>query len=202
MDGQRKVLVLNKGLQPVGIVGIEKAITLLFSCNKGTDTPKAEIIDHETWQHYTWADWSELKPKEGENTILTAHKVFRVPIIIKLTKFNKLPHNKVSFSRKTLWRRDDYQCQYCGCRGKEMTIDHIHPKSRGGKTTWDNCCLACVKCNAKKADRTLKEAGMKFFYPAFKPSKPQFNFFKSDIVKCKTWQEFFEAAYWSVELQN
>jgi len=199
---QRKVLVQNKGRQPLGLVTMQRAITLLFSCNRGTNEPKAKIIDPETWQWHTWEEWSKMKPKDGEDTLLSAHAAFRAPLVIVLTKYNKLPQHKVSFSRKTLWRRDDYQCQYCGCRNGEMTIDHIVPKSKGGTTSWENCCLACVKCNAKKADMTPKQAGMKFFHPGFKPAKPQYNFFKNDIVKCKTWQQFFEAAYWNVPLEN
>lgn len=199
MLAQRKVLVLNKSWRPVGIVGMQRAVTLLFSCNKGTNEPKAKIIDPNDFSQYTWADWSKLKPKDGEDTLLSAHAAFRVPEIILLTKFDKLPHHKVSFSRKTLWRRDDYQCQYCGVRTSELTIDHILPKSRGGKTSWENCVLACVKCNMKKADRTTEECGMKL---RCKPTKPRYNFFKNDIVRCKTWQQFLDAAYWNVELQE
>jgi len=202
MLAQKKVLVLNKSKSPICLVTMQRAMGLLFSCNKGTKEPKAKIIDPETWQFYSWKDWSELKPKEGEDTLLTAHRAFRAPVVIMLTKFNKLPHHKVSFSRKTLWRRDDFQCQYCGARDCELTIDHITPKSKGGVTCWENCCLACVKCNTKKSNRTLKEAGMKFFYPDFKPTKPKYNFFKNDIIKCKTWAQFFEEMYWGVELQN
>jgi len=199
---QKKVMVLNKSMMPIGLVSIKRAIKLVSTCYSGTDQPKARIIDPDTWQHYNWADWRKLMPKEGEDVLLTAGKANRAPILIVLTRFNKLrPHN-VSFSRKMLWRRDDYQCQYCGCRNGEMTIDHIMPKSKGGVTNWENCCLACVKCNAKKAARTMKEAGMKFFHPNFKPSKPRHNFFRNDIIKCKTWKELFENAYWNVELQN
>lgn len=202
MLNQKKVLVLNKGLQPVGIIGMQRAISLLFSFNEGTQIPKARIIDPESFMHYDWSDWSEMKPKEGEDTLLSAHSAFRAPVVIVLTKFNKLPNHKISFSRKMLWRRDDFQCQYCGVKTSELTIDHIKPKSKGGLTTWDNCCLACVKCNMKKADRTPEQAGMKFFVPGFKPAKPKYNFFKNDIIKCKTWQQFIDAAYWNVELQT
>jgi 5-methylcytosine-specific restriction endonuclease McrA len=199
---QKKVLVLNKGWKPVGIIGMQRAVSLLFSNYKGTNEPKARIIDPNDFQQYTWEDWSKLKPKEGEGTVLSSTATFRAPLVILLTKFDRLPMHKVSFSRKTMWRRDDFTCQYCGIKSPELTIDHIHPKSRGGKTTWDNCCLACVKCNMRKANRTPAEAKMNFFFPNYKPTKPKYNFFKNDIVKCKTWQQFLDAAYWSVELEN
>lgn len=199
---QKRVLVLNKGWKPVGIIGVQRAVSLLFSNNKGTNEPKARIIDPRDFQQYTWADWSKLKPEEGEDTLLSSTSTFRAPLVILLTKFDKLPMQKVSFSRKTLWRRDDFQCQYCGIKTSELTIDHIHPKSRGGKTSWENCCLACVKCNMKKADRTPAEAKMNFFHADYKPTKPKYNFFKNDVINCKTWQQFLDTAYWNVELQD
>lgn len=204
MTKHKRVLVLNKTLQPVGIIGMQRAMNLLCSCNEGTNIPKARVIDHdpESFMHYDWIEWAELPLPDGEDVIRSAKQSFRAPVVIVLTKFNKLPNHKISFSRKMLWRRDDFQCQYCGTRSNELTIDHIHPKSRGGKTTWENCCLACVKCNMKKADRTPKEAGMKFFFKDFKPLKPKYNFFKNDIMSCEAWQHFLEPEHYNDGQQN
>lgn len=199
---QRKVLLLNKGWKALKLVSLEKAYKLLCSFNRGTKTPKAIVIDHQDYAQYTWDDWIKLKPHENEDTIVTAKGVLRVPLVIALTKYDKRTFLGVGFSRKRLWERDDNQCQYCGCRNGEMTVDHIIPKCQGGQSTWENCCLACVKCNMKKAGRTPQQAGMKFFNPNFKPARPKTNFFKKDIIKCRTWQELIDTAYWNVELQD
>lgn len=195
----RRVLVLNRSWVAVGIVTMPRAMTLLFSEYKPGE-PKAKIIDPEDYQQYTWADWSALRPKEGEDVIFGTSKSFRVPKVIRLEKYDKIPNHKIAFSRRTIYKRDENTCQYCGkkCNTCDLSIDHINPKSRGGKTTWENCVLACIKCNTKKANRTPDEAKMTLIK---KPNKPLVNFFKGDIY-CKSWQNFLDAAYWSVELEN
>jgi 5-methylcytosine-specific restriction endonuclease McrA len=159
---QREVLVLNKGWTAVGIVSLERAIVMLFSAYKD-GTPKAKIIDPQDFQQFTWADWSVMKPKDGEERLAATSQDFRIPEVILLTRYEKMPQQKANFSRRTLFRRDNFQCQYCGGKpgSSELTLDHIQPKSRGGKTTWENIVCACVTCNARKADRTPDEAGMK-----------------------------------------
>jgi 5-methylcytosine-specific restriction endonuclease McrA len=85
---------------------------------------------------------------------------------------------------------------YCGDTPgtEELTIDHILPKSMGGKTSWENCVLACVKCNSYKANRTPEQARMKFYRPDYKPFKPKFNLFKGD-VRVDSWQAFLGEMY-------
>ena len=84
-----------------------------------------------------------------------------IPEVILLSTYGKVPRIEVSFSRKNLYRRDGHACQYCGTHrpSSELSIDHVLPRSRGGRTTWENCVLACVRCNSKKADRTPREVG-------------------------------------------
>lgn len=195
----RRVLVLNKSWVAVGIVTMPRAMTLLFSEYKPGE-PKAKIIDPEDYQQYTWKDWANLRPKDGEDVIFGTSSAFRVPKVIRLEKYDKIPNHKVAFSRRTIYKRDENICQYCGKKhnSNNLSIDHIKPKSRGGKTTWENCVLACIECNSKKANRTPEEARMKLIK---KPTKPLVNFFKSDVC-CKTFEQFFSHAYWNVELEN
>lgn len=196
----KKVLVLNRGWSPIGVVSLERALIMLFSVYKDGE-PKAKIIDPTSdFQTFTWEDWSRLRPKNGEDSIRSTNVIFRVPEVILLSKYDKLPQHKIHFSRRTLYRRDTNQCQYCGCTPgtEELTIDHVMPRSRGGKTTWENCVLACVKCNSKKADRTPEECGMKLRKSPKKPASP---LFKGDI-KIKSWQSFLGEAYWNCTLDN
>lgn len=199
----RKVLVLNRGWSAIGVVTLERAIVMLFSAYKDGQ-PKAKIIDPtKDFQSFTWEDWGKLKPQNGEETIRGTNMIFRIPEVILLSKYDKLPQHKIHFSRRTIYKRDDNRCCYCGGRpGTELlTIDHIVPRSRGGKTTWTNCCLACVKCNSKKANRTPDEAGMKFFDSNYAPTKPKITLFRGD-VRIKSWESFIGSAYWETTLEN
>jgi 5-methylcytosine-specific restriction endonuclease McrA len=82
-----------------------------------------------------------------------------------------VPCHEAPFTRRNLFLRDDFTCQYCGrhCASDHLSIDHVLPRSRGGATNWENCVLACVSCNARKADRTLKEAGLHLLRAPVRP---------------------------------
>ena len=197
----RPVLVLNKSWQAIHVTNVERAIVMLFSADG--DRNKARVIDpNKDFETFTWEDWSQLKPVDGELTIRSGRDAFRVPEVILLSDYDKLPQSTVQFSRRQLYKRDNYMCQYCGARPgtEELSIDHIIPQSRGGATTWTNCTLACVDCNSKKADRTPKEAGM---FLRRKPAKPQFNLIRCDKALVPlSWKNFISAAYWNVEMEN
>ncbi len=99
------------------------------------------------------------------------HPLPAVIRILKMIRRNRT--TTVSFSKKNILRRDDYTCQYCGHSGNLLTVDHIHPKSRGGKSSWTNVVVACKPCNLKKGNQSLKAVGMQLIKP---PSKPDFIF--------------------------
>lgn len=197
----RKCLVLNKNWTPVGTVTLQRAIIMLFS-EYDDGTPKARIIDHETFQAFTWSDWSQLRPLATDDQIAGANLFFKVPEVILLSKYEKLPRPKIHFSRRTLYKRDKMTCQYCGDKpGSDLlTVDHILPRSKGGTTTWENCTLCCVDCNRRKADRTPQQAGMKL---RSVPHKPTTNVFRYDtVVPIKSWEAFLGESFWNVELDN
>lgn len=198
---QRKVLVLNKSWTPVGVVSLQRAITLLFGVYS-SGAPKAVVVDTDSFATFTWDDWSKLAPEDGEDVIHSARdRKFKIPEVVVLTQYDKLPRHRVTFSRRTLYKRDSYRCQYCGDTPptEELTIDHILPRSRGGETTWTNCVISCLPCNAKKADRLPEECGMKL---RKQPVKPKYQLFKGTFIPCDSWKKFISAAYWNVEMQN
>jgi len=205
----KKVLVLNKSWTAVQIVSLRRAITMLFGEND--QEPKARIIDpFAGFQTYSWADWSQMKPSEDEETIRSARSEFRIPEVIFLSEYDKTPNHRLSFSRRHVYRRDNHQCQYCGSKPgtEELTIDHVLPKSQGGGTTWENCVLACVGCNSRKANRTPEQAKMVLqgWKPVSKrraPYKPKYGLFKGDkMIVPTSWKHFLSEAYWSVTLDN
>jgi 5-methylcytosine-specific restriction endonuclease McrA len=196
-----KCLVLNKNWTPVGTVTLQRAIIMLFSTYKD-NTPKARIVEPETYQTFTWEDWSKIRPLATDEQIAGANLTFRVPEIILLSKYERLPKPKLHFSRRTLYKRDRLMCQYCGCQpgSEELTIDHVLPRAQGGLTTWENCVLACVECNRHKADRTPKQAKMTLLS---EPKKPSHTLFRYDTLKpVKSWVAFLGESYWNVELEN
>jgi len=198
----RKVLVLNTGWTPIHITSLKQAIVMLFTVYDNGN-PKARVVDPtRDFQQFDWNEWSKLVPREGEGTIASTCDKFCIPEVILLTEYDKFPNHKVHFSRRQIYRRDSYECQYCGCRPgtEELSIDHVVPRSRGGETTWTNCVLSCVKCNSKKADHPLEQTSLKL---RKQPKKPQFNLFRGDRKHIPTsWSNFISEAYWETEMDN
>ncbi len=190
------VLVLNRAWQPINFIPLPQAINKILN-------EKARIIDaREGYVPKTWEEWKLCRPTEGDETITTVSYVVRLPRVIVVNEYNKVPNHKTAFSRKQIYKRDDCTCQYCGCRPgtSELSIDHVTPKCQGGTTTWENCVLACVKCNARKAGRTPQQANMKLLKKPIKPTLS--NLRRAGIMRCKTWADFLSVAYWNVELEQ
>jgi 5-methylcytosine-specific restriction endonuclease McrA len=131
----RRVLLLNVTYEPLTTVGLRRAVCLVLG-------EKAEIVHHDT----------------GGKRIHSARVEVVTPSVIRLRRYVRIPQrNRVPLTRAALMRRDNYKCAYCGRHGE--TIDHVHPRSRGGQHTWENCVAACQMCNHRKADRLLSELG-------------------------------------------
>jgi 5-methylcytosine-specific restriction endonuclease McrA len=145
----KQVLVLNQDFSPLTLCSVERAFLLLF-------LKKADLV-HDA-------------PGETIRTV-TAH--FPMPSVIRLQKYIFIPYKTVMLSRQNVFKRDSHQCQYCGNR-KELTLDHVLPKSRGGQTTWQNLVAACKRCNSLKGDKTPEEAQMPLKKSPFKPSYVMF----------------------------
>lgn len=197
----KPVLVLNKLWTPVRTVSLEVALNKI--CSTYADgTPKALIIHPESMERMTWDDWSKLKVEATDEVIRGVNMHFKIPEVMLLSRYEKMPFPKVNFNRRTLYKRDNNQCQYCGATpGTDgLSIDHVVPRALGGGTTWTNCVLACISCNARKADKTLAQSGMRL---RSVPKKPKFDIFKCDTkLRIKSWQNFLGEAYWSVTLEN
>jgi 5-methylcytosine-specific restriction endonuclease McrA len=143
------VLVLNVTYEPLSVIPVARAVHLLLS-------QRAEMIESsDTW-------------------IRSEHFRIAAPVVIRLLNYVRVPHNlPLPLSRRTLLLRDGYMCQYCGIQpGREhLTIDHVVPRSRGGRTEWENVVAACGPCNRRKGNKTPDEAGMKMMTH---PHRPRF----------------------------
>lgn len=191
---QRPTLILNRNWQPIRVSTVARSLILVWNDH-------ARIVDPADFQTYDWSDWTAMAPQDGELFIQAVTYRLRVPEVVALTKYDRVPMGKVAFNRRNLFKRDHETCQYCGDRPglDSLTIDHIVPRSRGGTSTWENCALACIECNKKKADRTPKEAHMKL---ATKPSRPKWQpLYATRHSPVASWAKFISEAYWNVELE-
>jgi len=192
---ERPTLVLNRNWQPVGVATVARALVKLWN-----DT--ARVVDPADYQQYRWADWSKLVPRDGEPFVRTMRLRLRVPEVLTLTKYDRIPANAVTFSRRNIFKRDRFTCQYCSAQpgSEELTIDHLIPRSQGGVSSWENCVLACVECNARKADRTPAQAGMTL---RKQPRRPMWKpLYATKDVWIDSWSRFLSEAYWNVELEE
>jgi 5-methylcytosine-specific restriction endonuclease McrA len=199
-----QVLVLNKHYMAVRIISIKRAISLLFR-------DLAEVIDYDGGQYsnYNFENWlevSELKQRFEPNAHDWLHTVklsIAVPRIVRLLVYDRLPKRNVTLNRRNLFARDHNSCQYCGKKFSttELSIDHVVPRSQGGKTTWDNVVCACLKCNVKKGGRLPKEAHMKLITKPIKPKRCPVISINLSEGRYKSWKQFLDYAYWSVELK-
>ncbi|REJ91101.1 MAG: HNH endonuclease [Planctomycetota bacterium] len=189
----RPTLVLNRNWQPVGVATVARSLVKVWN-------ESARIVDPADYRLYDWTDWARLQPEEGDPFIRTRRLRLRVPEVITLTQYDRLPNNAVTFSRRNVFKRDRFTCQYCGKQPglEELTIDHVIPRAQGGTSTWDNCVLACIDCNARKADRTPEQARMPLRH---KPTRPVWRpLYGSHGVRIDSWSKFVSEAYWNVEL--
>lgn len=142
------VLVLNQTYEPLNICRVRRAVVLIYE-------NKAEMLEN------------------GSGFIHSVNYKFPVPSVIRLSAMIKRPHRSVrKMTRLEIFKRDQYTCQYCGKVTRNLTLDHVIPRYRGGQHTWENVVSACVPCNRRKAGRTPKEARMKLIR---QPSQPRFT---------------------------
>jgi 5-methylcytosine-specific restriction endonuclease McrA len=139
------VLVLNATYEPINVCTVRRAVVLLLKA-------KAEVIEHGTW---------ELR---SENTAIAR------PVVIRLVTYVKVPRDSArrKITRRAVFARDDWTCQYCGGRSN-LTVDHVIPRSKGGVSTWDNIVASCAPCNRRKGDRMPRQANM---HPRRPPRTP------------------------------
>jgi len=188
-------LVLNRNWQPVNVATVARALVLLWN-------ETARVVDPDDYQTYSWSDWARLAPADGDRFIQAVNFRLRVPEVITLTGYDRVPTASVAFSRRNLFRRDHYTCQYCGIQpgSSELTIDHVVPRAQGGESRWDNCVLACVACNLRKADRTPQQALMRLKKA---PTQPKWHPLYADYEpRIASWSKFVSEIYWNVTLEK
>ena len=198
------VLVLNKHYMAIRIVGAKRAFSLLFR-----DLAEVVSFEQEGYSNYDFESWCEVSrfkrtfEPDGHDWVSTVNFHIAVPRIIRLLFYDRLPRNEVKFNRRNIFARDKNRCQYCGKRypTSELSLDHIIPRSMGGQSVWENIVCACTKCNVKKGGRTPHQARMTLVQKPVKPKRNPLVHVHLGHERYRSWKQFLDHAYWSVELK-
>lgn len=159
------VLVLNQNYEPINVARARRAVLLLL---RG----KAELLEN------------------GVGVIHTPSELIPLPSVIRLVYLVRRPRRERRLTRHEVFRRDGYTCQYCGRQTKELTLDHMVPRYKGGRHVWDNVVSACIPCNNHKAGRTPHEAGMKLIRLPFAPRASAYSVPYEYVRRYKEWHKF------------
>lgn len=172
-----RTLLLNQGYEPIKIISWQRAMTLLT-------LDKVDVV--ETY----------------DANVRATSVIVQVPAVVRLRKTFRRHAKLVKFSRVNIYARDGYRCQYCGdkCAVNELTYDHVVPRSRGGKTSWENIVSCCYACNRTKANRTPAEAKMRLLATPVRPSwVPAVQIRVSTASMPDAWRDY---VYWTGEIDN
>ncbi len=161
---------------------------------------RAVLPDYST---YEFENWCDIPVQPQDEIVLTPSMAIRVPRVIALKDFDRLPRQEVKFSRHNIYVRDGNRCQYCGHKfsSSELSLDHVIPLSRGGNSSWENVVCACLACNVRKGNRTPQGASMR---PIAQPKKPRWHpvgHFGANKYH-PAWRNFLDVAYWNAELKE
>jgi 5-methylcytosine-specific restriction endonuclease McrA len=199
------VLVLNKHYAAVQITSARRAFAMVF---RGI----AEIVAVEDSQYlsYDFDSWRQVSQfraqfeRERHDWVRCVRFEIAVPRIVRLLFYDRLPAQTVKFNRRNIYARDRNRCQYCGRRfpTSELSLDHVVPKSLGGRTSWENIVCCCVTCNVRKGGQSPHGAGMKLIAVPIKPRRSPVIQLRLNSEKYASWKQFLNAAYWNVELKD
>ncbi len=159
------VLVLNQNYEPLHVCHVRRAFVLV---GRG----KAEVLEH------------------GDGALHSASLSFPVPSVIRLVYLIRRPRPQMRLTRREVFQRDRHTCQYCGVHNRDLTLDHVLPRHRGGKHTWDNLVTACKSCNHRKAGRTPQEAHMKLLSEPRRPHVSHYYPFYAYLSVRDGWRKF------------
>jgi len=161
------VLVLNANYEPLGVCSVRRAVGLLFSA-------RAHLVIN------------------GRGWLRTLGDPFPIPSVIRLTTMIRRPHPTIPLTKREIFRRDGYTCQYCGRMTSRLTIDHVIPRQRGGGYTWENLVTACPECNQRKGNRTPEEAHMPLLRRPKPPPRSALYRFRRYLPQHEEWRPFLE----------
>ena len=199
------VLVLNRLFMAVRVVRARHAFVMLWK-----HVAEVVSVEDETYACYDFSSWTEVSAYRKQfqpalhDWIHTVRFELAVPRVIRLLRYDRLPKTRVRLNRRNLFARDGNRCQYCGRKFKttDLSIDHVVPRSRGGRTLWNNVVCACMACNVRKGGRTPADAGLALVRAPVQPRFSPVITLHAGNEKYRSWKQFLDTAYWHVELRD
>ncbi|MFQ5854895.1 MAG: HNH endonuclease [Anaerolineae bacterium] len=161
------VLLLNQNFEPLNVCDTKRAMCLVV-------VGKAEVLEN------------------GRGIIRTPSRTFPCPSVIRLNYMIHRPRPEPQLTRREIFRRDNFTCQYCGKRTMELTIDHVVPRHRGGRRSWENLVAACSRCNLRKGGRTIQEAGLTLQRQPKQPPATYEYLFRGYLKQKADWAKFIK----------
>jgi len=190
MDHLKKenVLVLNRNWQAIHVKNPAEAISMMYS----DSATGLDVRGEDNMVPLKWKDWLNLDIGENDDSIQTVSGRIKIPKVIVLCTYDKVPRKRPKFSTRALWERDNGTCQYTGRQLVigEANVDHVIPRSRGGRTDWTNCVITHKEVNSKKADRTPQEAGLKLIRQPLPPRDLPSTFYIRNKHNVEEWNIF------------
>jgi 5-methylcytosine-specific restriction endonuclease McrA len=182
----------------VHITNVRRAFCLLYAGVAKAVDSQYETFDYESWR--------QVGIERNDETVGLVDRVIKVPRVILLIAYDRVPKRRIRFSRYNIFARDKNTCQYCGSKfpRSELNLDHVIPRSQGGTSTWENVVCSCHRCNRKKGGKTPDQARMKLIAHPRKPAwTPPLNVSLREIIS-KEWAPFLDfmvdVSYWNTEL--
>ncbi len=182
----KPVLVLNKVWMPIRVVPAYRSIVLIFA-------KKASAVNTDTYYIYKWEDWIKQPIAETDPIIIGARYNIKVPEVIVLSIYDKIYKKDARLTKKNIYIRDNYRCQYSGkkIKGTDADIDHIVPRSLGGTNSWENMVVCSKEINRQKANRTPEQANLKLIRKPTKPNASKLLIDPRTIIP-KSWSKFIK----------
>ena len=177
------VLVLNRSYLPIHVTSVRRAFSLIYQGSAVAVNTRYETFDFDSWCRVRSAE---------EDGVGTPNGRIRVPRVIVLKGYDRVPRRHVRYSRLNIFARDDYTCQYCGSQPHRsgLNLDHVIPRSLGGRTTWENVVCCCIECNRRKGGRTPAQAKLRL---SRQPAKPRWTPMLTHIgskIRYEEWRPF------------
>jgi hypothetical protein len=180
------VLVLNRNFQPVRVTHARRALTLLYVGSARALDCQYEAHDFDRWRGFGAID--------GYEVIGTLSGPVSVPRLLQLLRYGRVPATTIRLSRRNVYLRDDFTCQYCGVRmpSRELNLDHVLPRALGGRATWDNLVTSCRRSNFLKGSATPEGAGMRLLRAPSRPTWTTAAALAAAPRKFREWEPFLQ----------
>lgn len=177
------VLVLNRSYLPIHITSVRRAFSLIYRGTARAVNDRYETFDFESWTRVG---------VNGDGGVRTPAGSIRVPRVIVLLTYDRVPRRHVRYSRLNIFARDNFTCQYCGDRPhrSQLNLDHVIPRSLGGRTTWENVVCSCIDCNRRKGGRTPAQARLRLIRRPVKPSWTPMLTHVGARIRYEEWRPF------------